>query len=283
MGKKEALNAGVLAAKGTWILVTDADCKPASAFWLAEMWAKTSAPKTTFVLGFSPYLAIKKDKKKAAKSSFLNKTLSDWQQFEALITWLQYATLAFFGSPYMGVGRNMMYKKSAFLGYDWRKNENLASGDDDLLVNALATGENTRLCTSPRAWVWSVPKSDWRGYFRQKQRHFSTASRYKLLHKILLGGWAQAQILTWLFLVGFVCIYSWADFLVSLLLIFLLLIFLLALRLLIVGIVWRKAARKFGLANIKSWRLLIFDPLLALFYLLFAPILLFGSKIMKWK
>jgi len=94
-GKKAALATGVSFTNYKNILVTDADCRPASEFWLARM----SAPLTngnSLVLGIAPL-----DKAKG----FLNKLI----RFETYLTALQYASYVFAGIPYMGVGRNMGY------------------------------------------------------------------------------------------------------------------------------------------------------------------------------
>lgn len=183
-GKKAALAAGVeRAASAAWILVCDADCRPASAQWARRMLAQTEE-NTDFVLGFSPYLDA-------------GGILGGWQRMEALFTLLQYGGMALRGLPYMGVGRNMLYRRSVFMRYDWQKNADLASGDDDLLVNAQAKGSRTSLCLDPETWVHTLPAQTWGQYIRQKRRHFSAAVRYKLKHKILLAAFVQSHVWSW--------------------------------------------------------------------------------------
>jgi len=266
-GKKYALAQGVAAARGQWILVTDADCRPLSRFWLANMWQTAqSSANIDFVLGFSPYMPTR-------KRDFRSTWLNMWLRFEAVFTLTQYASAAFWGLPYMGVGRNMMYRKAVFSQqYDWRKNADLASGDDDLFVNALANAGNTRLCLQPRAWVGSQASSTWGSYYRQKRRHFSAGTRYRWQHKLMLALGVQSHIWAWLLLLP--------ALLLPAPYIYYLFIFII-LRIFVFFAVMRAICRKFGSADL-GWRIFIFDAALPVFYLAFAPILMFGTKIKTW-
>ena len=97
-GKNFALTLGIKAASHEWILLTDADCRPVSKQWIASMSSHFS-DDSHFVLGFSPYQAT---------TGFLNKFI----RFESLVTAMQYFSFAWLGNPYMGVGRNLAYRKS---------------------------------------------------------------------------------------------------------------------------------------------------------------------------
>jgi poly-beta-1,6-N-acetyl-D-glucosamine synthase len=266
-GKKYALSQGIAAARGQWVLVTDADCRANSRFWLKNMWqtAQTS-PSIDFVLGFSPYM-------KTIKTNFSSRWLNAWLRFEAIFTLCQYATAAFWRQPYMGVGRNMMYRKTVFTQqYDWTKNADLASGDDDLFVNALASAKNTRLCLNPQAWMSSQAVSTWHSYYRQKRRHFSAGTRYRWQHKLMLGLWVQSHTWTWLLLPSL--------FFLPQPYIYYLFIFILF-RIFVFYAVIRAISRKFGSADL-GWRIFILDAALPIFYLAFAPILMLGTKIKTW-
>ena len=92
-----------------------------------------------------------------------------------------------------------MYRKSLFLkNRGFAKHTNIVGGDDDLFMNEVATAENTAICLNPDAFMYSVPKTTWQAWYRQKRRHLSVSKRYKLDNKILLGGLASTQIFTWL-------------------------------------------------------------------------------------
>src|SRR5690606_19950607 len=99
--KKYALTLGIKAAKYEYLLFTDADCYPISKHWIKNM-SSNFTLKKTIVLGYGAYEKV--------KNSFLNKII----RFETLLTATQYFAWAKIGKPYMGVGRNLAYKKEEF-------------------------------------------------------------------------------------------------------------------------------------------------------------------------
>lgn len=172
--KKYALTLGIKASKNDFLLFTDADCKPLSKSWIQEMTSHFNNEKT-IILGYGAYSKI--------KNSFLNKLI----RFETLITALHYFSFAKIGIPYMGVGRNLAYRKDAFFNVKGFVNHmNILSGDDDLFVNQVATKTNTAICVAKNSFTESVPETSFRNWFQQKRRHISTANYYKLKHKVLL-------------------------------------------------------------------------------------------------
>lgn len=180
-GKKLALTEAIQQAKGDYILVTDADCVPASVHWVSRMSDQVN-DKIQIVLGYSPYQRL------AGR-------LNAFIRYEAWLTGVQYLSYALCGMPYMGVGRNMMYEKELFLqSSPYTKHPNLLSGDDDLFINAAATQTNTAVCIDPDSFVYSEPKTTWQAYFQQKQRHITTSTTYRTKHKFLLGLYSLSQI-----------------------------------------------------------------------------------------
>ena len=171
-GKKLAVTIGIKAAKYNKILLTDADCQPISRNWIQSM-AKHFSSKD-IILGYGPYF----DKK-----TFINKLI----RFDTLFIAIQYFSFAKAGIPYMGVGRNLAYKKDIFI-----KNKGLAShahiksGDDDLFISEVSNTKNTIISIDPDSFVYSEPKKDFKSWAIQKSRHFTTFNRYKKIHKILL-------------------------------------------------------------------------------------------------
>lgn len=184
--KKYALTLGIKAAKHDLLLFTDADCEPASKYWIKEMSAHFDNQKS-IVLGYGGYSKI--------KYSFLNKLI----RFETLITAVQYFSFAKIGLPYMGVGRNLAYKKEEFFKANgFIKHIKLHSGDDDLFINQVANSKNTAINISENSFTYSTAKSTFKTWYRQKRRHVSTASFYKIKHKILLGLFYLSNVLFWL-------------------------------------------------------------------------------------
>ena len=166
-GKKDALTYGIEQARYECMVLTDADCIPASKLWLAHMAAGLRG-SGELALGVSPY-----------RARVFSPLLARWQQFESFYVSLKYLGFAAVGLPYMGVGRNMAYTQGFFaraggLG----SHADLPSGDDDLLVSGSASARATRAVTHPKAWTWSHPHGTWSSYFRQRARHQSTGVRY---------------------------------------------------------------------------------------------------------
>lgn len=181
-GKKFALTMGIKAADFDWLLFTDTDCIPSSDQWIRRMMQCRSA-ETEIVLGYSPY---------QRKNSLINLFI----QYETFLTAQQYLSSALAGMPYMGVGRNLMYKKELFFLYKgFASHQHILSGDDDLFVNETATAKNTAVCLNAEARIYSVPKNTLGEWTRQKNRHLSTAKYYKLLHQWVLGSWSVLQFL----------------------------------------------------------------------------------------
>lgn len=172
--KKHALTQAIQQSKYEHLLFTDADCIPNSPNWITHMVIPFTNPETEIVLGYSPY---------KQENSLLNSFI----QYETLFTAIQYLGLAKSGMPYMGVGRNLAYKKSLFEKYTFNTHADIFSGDDDLFVNQVANKTNTDIQTHRDAWVYSVPEKNWHSWYRQKSRHLSTGKYYKPLHLFVLG------------------------------------------------------------------------------------------------
>lgn len=183
--KKFALTKGVQSAKNDILLLSDADCQPASEYWVDRM-AQSFTKKISIVLGASLY---------KKRKTFLNQFI----RFETLQTALLYLSFAFKKEPYMGVGRNLAYRKSFFLANDGFENlSSIMGGDDDLWVNNHANKENTKICTHPESLTFSNPKENWGAFFKQKKRHLSVGKYYKTKDKFKLGLFHFTQTLLWI-------------------------------------------------------------------------------------
>lgn len=236
--KKYALTLGIKVAKHEHLLFTDADCEPVSKYWISYMASHFNAKKT-IVLGYGPYKKIKK--------SWLNKLI----RFETLQTAIQYFSFAKIGMPYMGVGRNLAYKKSEFFNANgFISHIDIRSGDDDLFINQVATAKNSTICFSKDSFTVSIPKTAFKDWIKQKRRHISTAKHYKLKHKILLSVIYSSQLLFWLLaLILLTALFKWKIVLA-----------LLFLRLGIQFLVFGLSSKKLGETDI-----LLLLPLLELF------------------
>jgi glycosyltransferase involved in cell wall biosynthesis len=181
-GKKGALAAGIEAAKYDWLLLTDADCYPLSDEWVSGMMSPIEA-ETEIVLGYAPY---------EKGTGFLNTFI----RFETVWTAVQYLSFALVGQPYMGVGRNLLYRKKTYeKSGGFVSHQHIASGDDDLLIKKIIFKKNFKIFLSQKAFMYSKPKTQWNAYFTQKKRHLTTATSYKIKHQIMLGAVSMSHFL----------------------------------------------------------------------------------------
>lgn len=180
--KKYAIKKAIELAKGDWLQLTDADCRPTKN-WLKEM-TQGMEDDSGFVLGLSPY---------QKKSGLLNHLI----QYETFFTSLEFIHKAIAGNPYMGLGRNLAYRKSLFEKVNgFQDIQNLTGGDDDLLVQKMARVNRGSVVLSPNSQVESIPEEKWSAYFSQKTRHYSVGKYYPSWVK-------RSETLRWFFQILF--------------------------------------------------------------------------------
>lgn len=173
-GKKFPLSMGIKSARYDILLLTDADCVPNTDQWIKEMVASYEKD-TEIVVAYGPYFERK---------GLLNKLI----RFDTLYIAMQYMSLALAKKPYMGVGRNLSYRKTTFMkNKGFTAHYNIPSGDDDLFISQVATNKNTNVLVDPNNRVESEPKKTWASWIRQKRRHYSTGIKYKSKINSVLG------------------------------------------------------------------------------------------------
>jgi glycosyltransferase involved in cell wall biosynthesis len=174
MGKKFPLSMGIKTAKYQTLLLTDADCVPASENWVRHF-QEAYTDGIEIVLGYGSF---------HKQSGILNRLV----RFETFHSALQYLSYALAGIPYMGVGRNLSYKRELFMKNKGFSSINMIpSGDDDLFINKVATKTNTAIVIEQEAHTLTKSKSSWSAWMRQKYRHYTTTKYYKPKHKFWLG------------------------------------------------------------------------------------------------
>jgi cellulose synthase/poly-beta-1,6-N-acetylglucosamine synthase-like glycosyltransferase len=187
--KKYAITTAVRNAKYDIVLLTDADCRPTTDQWIKGMVSHLTSDKD-IVLGFSPYQKT---------SGFLNRLI----RFETFYVAVQYLSLALAGKPYMGVGRNLMYRKPLFLqNKGFYTHLRVVGGDDDLLINEVANRQNTAICIDSDTFTVSEPKKTWGSWYLQKKRHLSVSKYYKPANKARLAVLSATHVLLWLIFLG---------------------------------------------------------------------------------
>ena len=195
-GKKLALTIGIKAAKHDRLVLTDADCYPVTDQWL-QMMASHLTGDTQIVLGYGGY---------ERRKGFLNMLI----RYETVFTAIQYFSQAMVGKPYMGVGRNLAYRKELFFkNKGFADHYHLSSGDDDLFVNQHATRENTAWVIQQEGHTRSVPEKTFRNWIHQKQRHLSAGKKYRKGTKLRLATEYISRIAVYFSLVLLCVISPW--------------------------------------------------------------------------
>lgn len=247
-GKKYPLSIGIREAKYEILLLTDADCVPASEHWIQKM-QDAYDDNTEIVLGYGAY---------HRRKGLLNKLI----RFETFHTALQYLSYALAGIPYMGVGRNLSYRKELFMRHKGFSSINhIPGGDDDLFVNKAATRRNTKVVIDPQAITYSIPKRTFGGWLRQKSRHYSTARFYKPKHKFLLGLYFATQFAFYPLFALSAIFYDWQMAL-----------YVFGIRLLVQAVVFYLSMKKMGEKDLWPWFVFL-DMWMFFYYIIFAPAL----------
>ncbi len=257
--KKLGLTIGIKSAQNEILLFTDADCRPVSAQWIAEMVAPFD-DSTEFVLGYGGYIP---------QNTLLSRLIS----YDTLTIAMQYFGFAYRGKPYMGVGRNLAYRRSSFFAHKgFAGLLHIASGDDDLLVNKLGNGANTRIVATAQSSTQSIPKTAFVRWCQQKSRHLTAAPFYSPQSRRMVGAEPATRGLFYALVVALCCLSGWFAMSCT--------IGLYLLRLLFQEIIINKTATQLGERHFYL-TIPIFDiflPLITLFLFIFGR-----KKSIKWK
>ena len=257
-GKKFALMVGIKGAKYEHLLFTDGDCYPQSEYWISEM-VQGYMPGKEIVIGYGPYRTEK---------TFLNKLI----RFDTFIIGIQYLSFAIANKAYMGVGRNLSYKKELFFkNKGFSTHYHINSGDDDLFINQNANSTNVGMVIHKNSLTYSIPAKTLDEWNQQKSRHLSTSGLYSVASRNRLAILHTGNYLFYLF---------FFSALFNLELLFLT-IFLFVLKNVVQVMVYNKAANKLGEKELLPG-FLIFEFFLLFLYPLWHMQKLF-IKTRKWK
>jgi glycosyltransferase involved in cell wall biosynthesis len=252
-GKKFALMVGIKGAEHDLLVMTDADCRPASNQWLRNMAAHFNE-KQEIVIGYGAHERTK---------GFLNKLI----RFDGFFIGLQYLSFSLAGRTYMGVGRNLGYEKELFFRKKgFASHYHILSGDDDLFVNEAAQKDNVAVEIDANSFTITAAKKTGREWFRQKKRHITTFPHYKPADKFYLGLLPATQFL---FFATFCALVA-----IKFLLYFVLGLF--VFRLLVQMLIFNGAMRRL---NEKD--LLVYSPLLEIILMFFYPVLALSNAFQK--
>lgn len=172
--KKLAMLIGIKAAKNDLLVFTDADCKPVSRNWLREVAFAAEKEKADIVIGYGAYLT---------EPGLLNSYI----RYETMFNAMQYFGMTMAGKPYMGVGRNLAYRRSFFFEKGgFGPHNHIMSGDDDLFVNRNSTPDNCSLMHPHESFTQSVACKTVIQWIKQRRRHLSASNYYRPADKFRL-------------------------------------------------------------------------------------------------
>lgn len=168
-GKQRALARGIEAARGTWILTTDADCV-ARTTWLQRM-ASYMTDDTAFISGPVAY--------------WPGRTLFERMQG------LEFLGLVAVGGGAIGLGRpilcnsaNIAYRRDVYDQFARLAPEHpVHPGDDEVLIQRIAAETDWRVafCADPEALILTNPLTAVSDFMEQRRRWARGAMRYPSL------------------------------------------------------------------------------------------------------
>lgn len=256
-GKKLSITLGVKGAKFEHLILTDADCRPASRNWLKSI-AENFSNEKQIILGYGPY---KKEK------GFLNRLI----RFDTTWIGMSYFSMALAKLPYMGVGRNLAYTKTVFNSVSgFKSHYYLPSGDDDLFIQETAKNNNYTIAIKADSFCYSEGHTSWKSWIRQKTRHFTTTDKYNVIKKWMLGIYPLSLLLM---LISFVTLLIVTDYKLVALFVFLPVLLL----------KWWIQARCFF--KLQAQKFIPYLPLWDLFYAFVMPVIYYSTdkkKKTKW-
>lgn len=165
--KKLAITLGVKAAKHDIVLFTEAYCRPASEKWIREFGLEFLKGKD-IILGYSRILFRKKIR--------FNRFIS----YDNLIHHLKFLSLTLYKKPFMGIGRNMAYKKEIFFtNKGFSSVLGIDGGEDDLFLNYISTKKNTGVVLSKESITETDSVDSFSTWKSIKSKYIYTKQFYK--------------------------------------------------------------------------------------------------------
>lgn len=165
--KKRALAAGIAAAKGAWVITTDADCvcPPQWISTLAGQWESGN-----------PVMLV-------APVRFLNSgsVVEQFQQFDFMMMQGITAATRFWDWGVMCNGANLAFRKDAYLAVNGYSGvDHIVSGDDYLLMLKMKQQypDQIHYVKSGSVAVDTLPQPDWRSFVQQRLRWASKSGKY---------------------------------------------------------------------------------------------------------
>ncbi|MBR2772911.1 MAG: glycosyltransferase [Bacteroidales bacterium] len=181
-GKKFPLSMGIKSAQNDLIVLTDFNCMPVNDQWLRSVVNRYNH-QTEIVIGYSPYVQKKG-------------SLNHLMRFDALQNGLLYLSAALNHHAYMGIGKNLSYRKELFFrNKGFISHYTTAVGEDDLFINKVSTKKNTEVLIDAENAILTTPTSSFKLWMRQKSSRYSTVSKYDGRSRLMLSLFYGSQLL----------------------------------------------------------------------------------------
>ena len=165
-GKKFPLSMGIKSASHDLLVLTDANCLPTSNEWLRNM-VSAYDENTQVVLGYPRYKNTRR---------LLNRLI----RFDALQTGILYLSAALAGKPFMGVGKNLSYRKRLFYkNKGFTSHYTMPAGDDDVFISQVATKRNTKVYVDAENSIVITPITSFWHWVRRRCNKYSTIKMHR--------------------------------------------------------------------------------------------------------
>lgn len=192
-GKKFPLSMGIKSAKNDLLVLTDCNCMPVNDQWLRSVVNRYNQ-RTEIVIGYSPIVH---------KKGSLNRLM----RFDALQNGLLYLSAALNRHPYMGVSKNLSYRKELFYrNKGFISHYTTSMGDDDLFIGQVANKKNTEVLIDAENAILTTPPSTFRLWMRQKSSRYSTVSQYSTRARLSLSLFYASQLLFYVSFITLLCL-----------------------------------------------------------------------------
>lgn len=173
--KKLALTLGIKAAKNDVLLFTEAYCRPLSKQWI-ESFAQSFDQGSDIVLGFCNLSFTKK---------FIGRK---YILYDNLKFGLKYLSMAALNQPFMGVNRNLAYKRSLFF-----ENKGFSSvltyeyGEDDLFINRVWKGRDVDVVLSANSLTETNIVDGYKVWKNLSRKYRHSQKEYKGIANFVFG------------------------------------------------------------------------------------------------
>lgn len=192
-GKKFPLSMGIKSAKNDLLILTDVNCKPDTNKWLRSV-VDCYKRNTEVVIGYCPIMF---------KKGLLNRIM----RFDGLQQGLFYLSSALNGHPYMGIGKNLSYRKEMFYrNKGFTSHYTTSVGDDDLFISQVATKKNAEVLIDADNAIRTLPTDSFSLWMHQKSSRYSTIPQYNLGTKVSQGIFLWSQFLFYASFIALLCL-----------------------------------------------------------------------------